>query len=148
MYVVSACLLGEDCKYNGGNNFNEKVDKFCDTHQFVVVCPEVMAGLTVPRLPIEKKKDGTYVSSAGVDMTKQMEEGARAALFEALNASMKFALDIEGAILKARSPSCGSGKIYDGTFSHKEVDGDGALAKLFKEAGIPVFTEEQIDMID
>lgn len=144
MYIVSRCLLGEDCKYNGGNNFSRSVKDFLKDKEYCLVCPEVMGGLPVPRPPAEIQKDGTVINTEGADVTSNFVRGAEEAWKEALSAAVSED-NIEGAILKAKSPSCGKGKIYDGTFSGVLTEGDGYFAALLRKKGIKVITEKEID---
>jgi uncharacterized protein YbbK (DUF523 family) len=136
--IVSACLLGENCKYSGGNNYDAKVVEFVQGREVIPVCPEVLAGLGVPRIPIEiqngvvTRRDGEVVDAA-----------IRKAVAQIL-AQLKDA-DIECAILKARSPTCGVHQIYDGTFSGTLTDGAGVLAQALKEAGYTVLDNEDLE---
>ena len=139
MYIISACLLGQEVKYNGGSNANEKVIAFAKTHRFAAVCPETLGGLTSPRPPAERIGD-KVMDREGRDVTAAFLAGAEKALKQALAAGE----EIEGAILKANSPSCGRGAVYDGTFTGRKVEGNGVFAQLLLDRGIPVFTEEDI----
>ena len=135
--LISACLYGEKCRYDGEDNLISRLDeikKFCNLFP---VCPEVLGGLETPRNPSEIIGE-KVVSNVGKDVTNEYKKGAEIALETALRNSCKIAL------MKAKSPSCGSGKIYDGTFSRKLTDGDGITIKLLKEHGIKVFDETQI----
>ena len=138
MYIVSACLLGENVKYSGGNNYTETVAEFLKDKEFIPVCPETAGGLPIPRLPSERQGD-RIVSKAGEDVTEDLLKGDSRCLESVLEKAGDE--EIEGAILKARSPSCGSGVIYDGTFSGVKIPGDGVFAALLKERGIKVMTE-------
>ena len=141
MILVSGCLAGINCKYNGGNNYNEKVFKLVKDGEALPVCAEQLGGLTTPRAPAEIKYiDGKrYVFNVeGNDVTEQFEKGAK----EILDLAKK--LNITKAILKSRSPSCGKGNVYDGTFSGKLIDGNGILAELLMENGIEVITEKEL----
>lgn len=143
MYIISSCLLGNNCKYDGGNNFNNDVVDFYKTHNCCVVCPEVFGGLSTPRIPSERK--GNHViNKAGEDVTEEFIIGAHKSWEHALKQSEKMGESIEGAILKAKSPSCGAGRIYDGSFSKVLIDGDGCFVRLLKEKGIPVYTEKDV----
>ena len=145
MYIVSACLLGENVKYSGGNNFTEAVVEFLKDKEFIPVCPEVLGGLTIPREPCERLGD-RVINKSGADVTEAFHEGAGRCLENVLE---KVSLgDIEGAILKARSPSCGSEVIYDGTFSGAKIQGDGVFTELLKSKGIKVMTELDFDETD
>ena len=135
--AVSACLLGENCKYNGGNNYCPTVIQFIKGHQVIPVCPEVLAGLGVPRTPIEivrgivKTKDGVCVDAA-----------LRQAVAQILEQLKNEGVDC--AILKSRSPTCGVRQVYDGTFSGKLRDGSGILAQALLDAGYQVLDSEEV----
>lgn len=133
--VVSACLLGENCKYNGGNNYAPAVAEFVRGREVIAVCPERLAGLGIPREPIEivdgtvRRKDGTSVDAQLRDAVSQILahlEGEQ----------------IECVILKSRSPTCGVKQVYDGTFSGTLVDGMGVLAAALAEKGYKVVDSE------
>ena len=136
--IVSACLLGENCKYSGGNNFDPKVAAFVRGREVIPVCPEVLAGLGIPRIPIEiqngvvTRRDGVVVDAAIRKAVAQILEQIKDA-------------DIECAILKARSPTCGVHQIYDGTFTGKLVGGAGVLAQALKDAGYTVIDNEDLE---
>ena len=132
--LVSSCLCGVNCKYNGGNNEDKRVAKLMDTHTVICVCPEVLGGLSTPRTPAEIVGD-RVVTKDGEDVTEAFYKGAE----KALEAAEKYNVDM--AILKANSPSCGCGKVYDGTFSKTLVEGDGVFAKMLKEKNIRVYSE-------
>lgn len=129
--VVSACLLGENCKYNGGNNYSAIVAEMVRGREVIPVCPERLAGLGIPREPIEivdgvvRRKDGTSVQNA---LENAIEQILKQLEHE----------EIECAILKSRSPTCGVKQVYDGTFSGTLVDGMGLLAAALKEKGYKV----------
>ena len=135
--LVSACLLGENCKYDGGNNYSEKLAEFLKGHEIFPVCPEVLGGLPVPRKPGEIV-NGAVLNKDGHSVDSEYRAGAAAAL--------KTALDnhVDCAVLKSRSPSCGVKQIYDGTFSGTLIDGQGVTAKMLKENGIKVIDVEDI----
>ncbi|MDD3746373.1 MAG: DUF523 domain-containing protein [Anaerostipes sp.] len=135
--LVSACLLGVNCKYNHGNNENEEVKKLMKNHCLIPVCPEIMGGLPTPRVPSEIKGD-KVVTETGKDVTKEFEAGAR----ETLKIAKMY--HCKRAILKEKSPSCGCGQIYDGTFSHTVIEGDGLTARLLKKNGITIQNEHEI----
>ena len=135
--VVSACLLGENCKYNGGNNQSEAVAEFVLGREVIPVCPEVLAGLGIPRTPIEICGD-RVVSRDGADVTQQLE-AAVADILQQLKAE-----DVDCVILKSRSPTCGVRQVYDGSFTGKLVDGAGVLAKALMESGYRVVDAEEI----
>nr|WP_315022663.1 DUF523 domain-containing protein [uncultured Aminipila sp.] len=147
MYIISGCLLGQNCKYNGGNNHTDWVIEFTKKHNYIPVCPEVEGGLSTPRQTVEIVK-GRAVNNQGVDVTEAFRLGCERVWEAAIRKSQELGEDIEGAILKANSPSCGSGKIYDGTFSHKTIDGDGFLAAYLKEKDIKVVSELEINLED
>lgn len=129
--AVSACLLGENCKYNGGNNYSEKVAQFIKGHEVVGVCPEVLGGLSTPRMSSEIV-DGVVRHKNGISVDEEFRRGAERALQIVKENA------VELVILQSRSPSCGVDTIYDGSFSKKLINGDGVFAKLLKEQGIPV----------
>ncbi len=131
--LVSACLLGVDCKYNGGNNYDEEIFKELEKYELIPVCPEIFGGLSTPRKPSEIVGD-KVINNEGLDVTNNFKRGAE----ETLELAKK--LGVKKAILKAKSPSCGNGKIYDGTFTGTIIDGDGITTKLLKENGIEVIT--------
>ena len=135
--LVSACLLGIACKYSGGDNLcPELLEQLRRAgHTLIPVCPEIYGGLSTPRPPAERRHD-RVVTEAGADVTAQYRKGAEAAL------RLYRLCGCEAALLKAKSPSCGSGSIYDGTFSHTKIAGDGVTAEMLKSNGIPVYTEE------
>lgn len=137
MKICSACLLGINCRYNGERKPNEKVIKLAAEETLIPVCPEQLGGLATPRAAAEIKV-GRVVDDEGVDVTKEYKQGAE----EVLKIAKLY--DIKEAILKQRSPSCGCGQIYDGTFSGVLIDGDGITARLLKENGINVKTEEDL----
>lgn len=133
--MVSACLLGDNVKYNGGNNKNDELINFLKDYEVIKVCPECFGGLPIPRDPSEIVNN-RVVTEKGIDVTKEFTLGAVKTL------EIAKANNIKIAILKKNSPSCGSNTIYDGTFSHKVIEGSGITAKLLKENGIIVFNEE------
>ena len=136
--LVSACFLHEGYKYNGGANINEKIKGLAEKYDFVLICPEVFGGLSSPRLPSEIVND-KVLNEIGEDVTEAFVSGAQKALELALKHGCK------KAILKAKSPSCGKGLIYDGSFSHTIIKGDGVAAKLLMENGITIYTENEIE---
>lgn len=135
--LVSACLLGINCKYDGGNNLKEELKELADLHNLVPFCPEVYGGLATPRIPSERLGE-KVVNKEGSDVTENFVRGA----MEALRIALLF--DCKYAILKGKSPSCGSNKIYDGTFTGTLTDGDGITAELLKKHGITVITENEL----
>ncbi|WP_269477472.1 DUF523 domain-containing protein [Hominibacterium faecale] len=142
MYMISACLLGENCKYNGGNNRCQWVVDFAKSHSYVPVCPETQAGLPAPRPPAEICGN-KVLDSEGQELTEAFAQGAEASWELAKKAASDAGENIEGAILKAKSPSCGRDRIYDGTFSDRLTAGDGYLVRLLKNHHIDVITEKE-----
>lgn len=137
--LVSACLLGENCKYNGSNNYHRKVADFVKGHQVTAVCPEVLGGLPVPRTPAEIA-GGAVINAGHTSVDGEFRKGAALALKQALDAQ------IDMAILQPRSPSCGLHQIYDGSFSGKLVEGQGIFARLLKEAGIKAIEADELPL--
>ena len=135
--MVSACLLGENCKYNGGNNFSEKVMDFLEGHEIIPVCPEVSGGLTVPRTPSEIV-NGAVMASDGRDVDLEFRTGAEICFKKALEEN------VDLVILKSKSPSCGVKQIYDGTFSGRLIEGQGVFARLMTENAFHVMDEEDL----
>ena len=138
--LVSACLLGCRCRYDGGDCADERVLALRDTYELIPVCPEQMGGLPTPRLPSEIREGRVYMKD-GTDVTAAFASGAAAALYIAKT------LGSTKAVLKAKSPSCGKGLVYDGTFTGGKVPGDGVTAALLKKNGVSVYTEEETDML-
>lgn len=138
--LVSACLLGVNCRYCGTGCANDKVLKLRKQHNLIPVCPEQLGGLPTPRDPVELV-DGRAVTHSGADRTMQFSRGAQ----EALCLARLF--HCGAAVLKTCSPSCGFGKIYDGSFSGVLTNGNGITAEMLIRAGIPVYNEENCDKI-
>lgn len=137
--LISSCLLGNNTKYNGGNNYNAMVELLKSKYELYVICPEVMGGLSTPRNPSEIKFNTDLVfSNKKVDVTYEFHSGANQALQIALDNNIKLAL------LKEGSPSCGVSKIYDGTFSGIKIDGMGITTRLLKKNGIKCYSENEI----
>lgn len=136
--VVSACLLGENCKYSGGNNLDPRVVEFVRGREVIPVCPEVLAGLGIPRIPIEIR-DGVVVRKDGV----VVDEAIRAAVAQILEQLQGQC--IHCAVLKSRSPTCGVHQVYDGSFTGKLVDGAGVLAQALRDAGYVVLDNEDLE---
>lgn len=134
---MSACLLGKNCKYNGGNNLKQRVLDFIEGHEVIGVCPEQLGGLFTPRLPAEIV-DGVVTNKEGISVDAEFRKGAQAALAVALENK------VDLAILQSRSPSCGVKEIYDGSFSGKKIKGQGVFAKLLSAHGIKVLDAEDI----
>ena len=135
--MVSACLLGRNCKYNGGNNLSEKTVEFVRNREIIEVCPEVLAGLGIPRIPIEIV-NGELRDRDGVSKDAVLRE-AIAKILNQIKGE-----DIECAILKSRSPTCGVRQVYDGTFSGTLRDGAGLFAQALMDAGIRVIDVEDL----
>ena len=146
MYLISGCLLGQNCKYNGGNNYNQDVIAFAACHSCFSVCPEGISGLPTPRPPAEYVGENV-IDKEGKNVTAYFEKGAEASLMEARAEAARRGEVIEGAILKANSPSCGSGQIYDGTFSGTLIPGDGCFVKKLKAYDIQVISEKEINNV-
>lgn len=135
--LVSACLLGENCKYNGGNNRNAAVLEFVKGHEAVPVCPEMLAGLGCPRTPVE------IVNGVVTDRNGNVVDGPlREAVARVLEQIQEARIDC--AVLQSRSPTCGVNQIYDGSFSGKRITGSGIFAQALKDAGYRVIDAEDL----
>ena len=132
--IVSACLLGVSCRYDGNSKPNEKIIDLKEKYNLIPICPEIMGGLPTPRMPAEIK-DGRVKTENGIDVTEEYKKGAD----EAIKLAKLFGC--KKAILKENSPSCGCGKIYNGEFTRTLKDGNGITAELFMKNGIDVFRE-------
>ena len=137
MLLISACLAGIPCRYDGGANTVPALAVLVARGEAVPVCPEVLGCLPIPRIPSERQPDGRVVNAAGEDVTEAFHRGAEKAM------ALCRAHGCTRAVLKARSPSCGKGVIYDGTFTHTRVPGSGVFAALLEAEGIQVLTEEE-----
>ena len=135
--LISACLVGDNVKYDGGNNKNPLIEKLLEKYELVPFCPEVEGGLPIPRHPSEQRGE-QVVNDLNEDVSDEFYRGADLAL------NICLYLKITKAILKERSPSCGVHSIYDGTFSHKVIPGMGVTAALLKRKGITVYSEDEI----
>jgi len=135
--LVSACLLGENCKYNGGNNYSPVVAEFIKDKEVLTICPEMMAGMGCPRTPIEIV-DGVLTDRNGNNVDAAMREAIEKAM------EMIRKEDIQCAVLQSRSPTCGVNQIYDGSFSGKLINGSGLFAQALKDAGYQVIDAEDI----
>ncbi len=131
--LVSACLLGVNCKYDGYNNYSDEIDEFLKDYEVIPICPEIMGGLPTPRIASERLET-KVLTKDGRDVTAQYVKGANECLFLAKK------YDVKKALLKLKSPSCGYGQIYDGTFSHTLIDGNGVTAELLQQNGIEIIT--------
>lgn len=138
--LVSACLLGLNVRYDGGNKFLDNLNELKEKHNLIPVCPEIFGGMTTPREPSEIVGD-YVINKVGKDVTDKFINGAEETLKLA-----KF-YDCKYAILKKNSPSCGYGKIYDGTFMGSVIDGNGIAAELLANNGVIIFNETNIDEI-
>ena len=135
--LVSACLLGENCKYSGGNNFNQAVADFVKDKEVVTICPETLAGMGCPRPPIEIV-DGVLMDYYGNNVDAVMRK--------AVDRAMEFVRKEEVccAVLQSRSPTCGVNQIYDGSFSGKLIQGSGIFAQALRDAGYRVIDAEDL----
>lgn len=147
MILVSACLLGIDCKYNGSNNEDIKVKEYLKDKEFVIACPEQLGGLSTPRNPserVESGKDGVInkeykiISNKGKDVTKNFLKGARQTL------KIAQIYNCKDALLKDGSPSCGSTYIYDGSFMGNKIPGEGVTTELLRKNNIKVRSEKEL----
>ena len=138
--VCSACLLGYTCRYDGAMKSDPKILALCgdESVRLVPVCPEVRGGLGIPREPAELQSDGRVLTRSGKDVTEAFQRGAQNALDAAK------CMRATEAILKQRSPSCGCGQIYDGSFSGTVIPGDGITTALLKQNGISVRSNEEL----
>lgn len=137
--LISACLIGADCKYSGGNNALDggTLRALRERYELVPVCPEFAGGLPTPRDPSERL-NGRVVSCNGRDVTREYERGADVAL------ELARRFDCHKALMKERSPSCGSGEIYDGSFSGTVISGYGTAAEKLRAAGAEVIGESRV----
>lgn len=136
--AVSACLLGENCKYNGGNNLRPALVERLKGHEVIPVCPERLSGLGCPRTPVELV-DGVAINAHGENVQEAFLRGVQATLAELEGK------DIDLAVLQPRSPSCGVGEIYDGTFSKRLIPGIGLFAGALAEAGVRVMNADEFE---
>ncbi len=141
--LISSCLLGENVKYNGGNNLLSTLDKLQEKFELFTICPEVSGGMSIPRIPCEIVSTNPLVvkNKDDQDMTNYFVLGSNQALDLAKKHNIKYAL------LKANSPSCGNQKVYDGTFSGNLVDGEGVTVQLLKENNVVVFNENEVEKL-
>ncbi len=146
MKLISACLCGVNCKYNGGNNLNPYFSELLADGELLPVCPEQLGGLPTPRSACEiaggTGKDvitasALVINRNGLDVTCALMKGAEETLSLAIHAN------VDGAIMKSGSPSCGNGAIYDGTFTRKMIEGDGVTTAMLKQHGFQVWNEQE-----
>lgn len=140
MIMVSSCLAGINCRYDGNNNKIDEIAALVEAGKAIPVCPEVFGGMPTPRnsceIVVDKSGNRRVVTEDGTDYTKEFWEGALKVL------EIAKTLEIESVVLQQRSPSCGFGKIYDGSFSRKLIDGNGLAAELLSENGIKIYNNE------
>ena len=136
--LVSSCLLGENCKYSGGNNYNPTVAEYVKDKEVIKVCPEMLCGLGCPRVPLEIV-DGALMNRDGENFDSAM----RKTISEIIKSLQNEKIDL--AILQSRSPTCGVNQIYDGTFSGKLIKGQGLFAKVLAENGYNIIDSEDLD---
>lgn len=135
--AVSACLLGENCKYNGGNNYNKKLVNFVESYEVIAMCPEVLGGLVIPR-PSAEIVNGLVRQKNGISVDNEFKKGAQ----KALNIIKKNKIGL--VILQSRSPSCGVNNVYDGSFTGKLIEGKGVFARILEENNIEVIDVEDL----
>lgn len=136
--AVSACLMGVNCKYNGGNNRNQKLLDLLKDREILPVCPEVLGGLPVPR-PCAEIQGEAVITQNGQDVTAQYQEGVRQVLERLAGEEIDF------AVLQSRSPACGVKQIYDGSFTGTRIPGMGMLARALTQQGYRVVDVEDLD---
>ncbi|HEY4533717.1 MAG TPA: DUF523 domain-containing protein [Fusobacterium sp.] len=136
--LISACLLGIPCRYDGRDNKIKNLTLLQEQFELIPVCPEQLGGLSTPRCPCEIQKN-KVISREGKDYTREFQKGAE----ESLKLAKQW--NIKTALLKAKSPSCGFGQIYDGSFSRKLITGNGLTAALLEKEGIQIFSETELD---
>lgn len=135
---MSACLLGVACNHEGRPNTSRAVEALARGRRLIPVCPEAAGGLPTPRPAAEIQPSGRVATEDGTDVTDAYERGAAQAV------RLAAAAGAAGAVLKARSPSCGCHEVYDGTFTRTRVPGEGVTARALREAGLPVWSEEDV----
>lgn len=138
--LVSACLLGAPCRYDGKSKPLAGIERLREKYELVPVCPEREGGLPTPRTPSERRGEAVVMQD-GTDVTAQYRRGAEAAL------KLCRREGCAAALLKERSPSCGSGVIYDGTFTHTLIPGDGVTAELLRQNGVRIYGESELDLL-
>lgn len=137
MRLVSACLLGIPCRYDGKSKPNKKILELMKTETLIPICPEQLGGLSTPRIAVEEKA-GKLLTKEGDDVTIEFNAGAK----EVLNIAKLYG--IKKAILKHKSPSCGSSLVYDGTFTRTLIKGEGVCTRLLRKNAIEVISEEDL----
>lgn len=146
MYLVSSCLAGVNCRYNGGNSEHKVIVELVKEGKAIAVCPEQLVGLPTPRacceIVIDENGNEKVISKDGQDFTKEFAEGAEKTL------AIAKVIGVKKAILQSKSPSCGCGLIYDGTFSGKLIEGKGLTTKLLIQNNIEVYTENDLDILE
>lgn len=138
MYIISSCLVGVNCRYDGKNNIDSRLVEMVNSGKAIALCPEILGGLLIPREPCEIVKNSkgiSVVGKSGEDYTEAFTLGAKKTL------EICRIVGVNGAILKSRSPSCGSSEIYDGRFSGVTIKGSGLTASLLRSDGIEVYDE-------
>lgn len=138
--LISACLIGDKCRYDGKSNYNPLIEELLKYYELVPFCPEVEGGLSTPRDPSERIKDQVRMEN-GRNVTHQFHKGADLAINVCLY------LGIRIAILKEGSPSCGVNEIYDGTFQHRKIKGEGVTTHKLKHLGVRVYSENDIEQL-
>ncbi|MDD6212959.1 MAG: DUF523 domain-containing protein [Clostridiales bacterium] len=138
--LISACLLGICCRYDGTGGELPEIEELKKQYELIPVCPEIYGGLATPRDPAERQGN-RVVTCKGEDVTDAYDKGAREAL------RLAELLECREALLKERSPSCGAGKIYDGSFTRTKIHGNGVTADLLIRNGIKVYGESQISYL-
>ena len=138
--LVSACLLGAPCRYDGKSKLLAGLERLREMYELVPVCPEQEGGLPTPRIPSERRGEAVVMQD-GTDVTAQYRRGAEAAL------ALCRREGCAAALLKERSPSCGSGAIYDGSFTHTLIPGDGVTAELLRQHGLKIYGESELDLL-
>ena len=138
MILISACLLGRNVKYNGGNNLVDWLAAAYDPQIFLALCPEVLAGFSIPRPPVEIQSDGRIHNKLGLDITREFLRELP------LLQDLVRRNHIKYAILKERSPSCGVAQIYDGSFSGVRISGKGVATAALEQAGVTCYSEETL----
>ena len=136
--AVSACLVGKNTKYNGGNNYNEAVMKYLLDKEYITICPEVTGGLLTPRVPSERVNE-KVINKIGEDVTINFFDGAQKEIEKLLKENINI------IIVKEKSPSCGYKQIYDGTFTNTLTDGNGVFVELALKQGFTIYTEKEIE---